>query len=318
VSSHALDQDRVGGMRFAAAALTNLTRDHLDYHGSMEAYGAAKAKLFAWPQLAMRVFNVDDEFGATLAREYRNGSLITVSRLGAARAFESANVRWIEGVRARQLDSGLVIDIESSWGLAQIATRLVGDFNVDNVLLVFALLRAADVSVSDAVAALAQVAAPPGRMETFGGGHHPLAIVDYAHTPDALAKALTAARAHCRGSLTVVFGCGGDRDPGKRPLMGAVASRLADKIVLTDDNPRTESPAAIVAAIRDGLSRSVVVEHDRAAAIGLALTDAESGDVVLVAGKGHEDYQIYGREKRAFSDQTVIRAWMQQSRMGRT
>ena len=186
---------------------------------------------------------------------------------------------------------------------------MIGEFNADNALTVLAMLCAQDVPLADAVAALGRCAPPAGRMQTLGGGPQPLAIVDYAHTPDALAKALTAARRHCHGSLRVVFGCGGDRDAGKRALMGTVAAQSADDIVLTDDNPRGESPEVIVAGIASGLqAASYQVIHDRALAIRTTLTRARAGDVVLVAGKGHEDYQIYGTERRAFSDQTVVRA----------
>jgi UDP-N-acetylmuramoyl-L-alanyl-D-glutamate--2,6-diaminopimelate ligase len=312
VSSHALDQHRVGGVRFKAAAFTNLTRDHLDYHGTMAAYGEAKAKLFVWPGLAARVINVDDEFGAELARRAgQSGELVSVSR-NSRRATDAARERgrWMALTDARIAANGLSLDVDSSWGRARIDTRLVGDFNVDNALTVFALLQALGVPSENAARVLSQVHAPSGRMETFGGGGAPLAIVDYAHTPDALEKALNAARAHCAGRLWVVFGCGGDRDPGKRPLMGEIASRLADRVILTDDNPRTESPEAIVAGIRSSLTTraEVTIEHDRARAIGLAIERAAPSDAILIAGKGHEDYQIYGRERRPFSDQAVVRA----------
>jgi UDP-N-acetylmuramoyl-L-alanyl-D-glutamate--2,6-diaminopimelate ligase len=184
---------------------------------------------------------------------------------------------------------------------------LLGDFNADNVLTVLAVLLSWDVDLPTASVALADASAPPGRMELFGGG--PQALVDFAHTPDALAQALTAARAHCRGRLWIVFGCGGDRDPGKRPLMGDIAARLADEVVLTDDNPRGENPQTIIGDIRSGIAspRALVIEHDRAQAIRVTLARAAPEDLVLIAGKGHEDYQIYGRERRAFSDQSIVR-----------
>jgi UDP-N-acetylmuramoyl-L-alanyl-D-glutamate--2,6-diaminopimelate ligase len=188
---------------------------------------------------------------------------------------------------------------------------LIGEFNVDNVLTVLGMLLALEVPLDAAVAALGLCAAAPGRMQAIdGGAGRPLAIVDYAHTPDALAKALRAARTHCTGRLRVVFGCGGDRDAGKRPLMGRVAAELADDLVLTDDNPRTEVPARIVADIVAGLpaGRRAEVVHDRAAAIRATLAAARAGDVVLVAGKGHEDYQLVGTTRLSFSDQQVVRA----------
>jgi UDP-N-acetylmuramoyl-L-alanyl-D-glutamate--2,6-diaminopimelate ligase len=189
---------------------------------------------------------------------------------------------------------------------------LIGEFNVDNILTVLGVLLSANVSLGEAVKVLGQCSAPPGRMEVFGGkANEAVAIVDYAHTPDALAKALRAARAHCKGKLRVVFGCGGDRDAKKRPVMGKLASEQADEVIVTDDNPRTEAPEKIVADILAGFTQpeSVQVEHDRAQAIRLALQKSVPGDVVVIAGKGHEDYQIYGTERRSFSDQAVVRAY---------
>jgi UDP-N-acetylmuramoyl-L-alanyl-D-glutamate--2,6-diaminopimelate ligase len=310
VSSHALDQARVAGVHFHTAAFTNLTRDHLDYHGSMAAYGAAKARLFAWPDLAWQVINIDDAFGAQLAATAPPARLIVTTRTATVGARPPA-ARYVRAARAAPDTTGLVMGIESSWGAAELAVRLMGEFNVDNVLTVLAVLLAWEVPFLDALRALARCRPASGRMEMFGGrGLTPLAIVDYAHTPDALAKALRAARAHCRGLLRVVFGCGGDRDAGKRPLMGALAAELADDIILTDDNPRSEDPAGIVADIVAGAAgrAPLVVEHDRALAIRLALQRSAPEDVVLIAGKGHEDYQVIGTTRRPFRDQDVVSA----------
>jgi UDP-N-acetylmuramoyl-L-alanyl-D-glutamate--2,6-diaminopimelate ligase len=309
VSSHALDQARVNGVRFHTAAFTNLTRDHLDYHGSMQAYGAAKARLLEWPGLAHRIINVDDAFGAQLAAQPSAAQLIVTSR--AREAVRPPGARFVRATRVQGEPIGLNIEVDSSWGSRALQMRLVGEFNVDNVLTVLAVLLAWDIPLSEAAAALERCRAARGRMEMFGGrGRSPLAIVDYAHTPDALANALRAARMHCRGQLRVVFGCGGDRDAGKRPLMGAIAAELADDIILTDDNPRSEDPRRILADIVAGIAMPapLTVEHDRAAAIRLALTRCAPDDVVLVAGKGHEDYQIVGEERREFRDQTVVTA----------
>ncbi|HTT41617.1 MAG TPA: UDP-N-acetylmuramoyl-L-alanyl-D-glutamate--2,6-diaminopimelate ligase [Steroidobacteraceae bacterium] len=306
VSSHALDQSRVSGVRFHTAVFTNLTRDHLDYHGSMQAYGAAKARLFAWPELAARVINVDDPFGAALAA---GGGAPLIVTLRQARSGVPAGARWVRATRVTAEPGGLWIDVDSSWGSAELTVRLVGEFNVDNALTVLAVLLAWEVPLPEAVRALSRSRAASGRMEMFGGrGRTPLAIVDYAHTPDALENALKAARLHCRGELRVVFGCGGDRDPGKRPLMGRIAAELADDIIVTDDNPRSEDPARIVAAILTGMStrKPHVIEHDRALAIRLALERSGPEDVVLIAGKGHEGYQIVGHERREFHDQAVV------------
>lgn len=306
VSSHAIEQHRVAAVRFETAAFTNLTRDHLDYHGTMEAYGATKARLFTWPQLAHRVINVDDLFGRLLVAQFSTARLIITTR----HEFAGGDAEIVRATSATAESSGLRIGIDSSWGAGELCVPLIGDFNVDNVLTVLAVLLAWRIPFAKALAALAQCKAPSGRMEVFGGTDVlPLAIVDYAHTPDALEKALRAALGHCKGKLRVVFGCGGDRDAGKRPLMGRIAAELADEVIVTDDNPRTEDPAKIVADILEGMPKQAAshVEHDRARAIRAALESSVGGDVVLVAGKGHEDYQIYGADRRPFSDQAVIR-----------
>jgi UDP-N-acetylmuramoyl-L-alanyl-D-glutamate--2,6-diaminopimelate ligase len=306
VSSHALDQQRIAGVRIDTAVFTNLTHDHLDYHGTLEAYGAAKARLFAWPHLQHAVINVDDAFGRELAGSYQGGGLTVYSRSAASLSSHAH-------VLARKVSAaahGLEIDIDSSWGAATIHSQFVGDFNVDNILAVLGVLLGWGFPIEHAARAIEQCVAPPGRMETFIAPGRPLAIVDYAHTPDALEKALSAARRHCTGKLVCVFGCGGDRDAGKRPVMGAIAERLADVVIITDDNPRTEDGDAIVAQIAAGLKfpERAVIQRDRAAAIEHALRGAASGDVVLIAGKGHEDYQIVGLEKRYFSDRDVVQA----------
>jgi UDP-N-acetylmuramoyl-L-alanyl-D-glutamate--2,6-diaminopimelate ligase len=236
--------------------------------------------------------------------------VVITSQKRAAAAFPQG-ARYVHAVRVTPDPAGLVIAVDSSWGPGELTVRLIGDFNVDNVLTVLAVLLAWNVPLSQAIDALEHCRAASGRMEMFGGRSGvPLAIVDYAHTPDALEKALHAARLHCRGALRVVFGCGGDRDAGKRPLMGGIAASLADDIIVTDDNPRTEDPTRIVAEIVAGIASGarMVVEHDRAAAIRMAVRRSTADDVVLVAGKGHEDYQIYGTVRRSFSDQAIIGA----------
>jgi UDP-N-acetylmuramoyl-L-alanyl-D-glutamate--2,6-diaminopimelate ligase len=316
VSSHALDQHRVGGVRFHTAAFTNLTRDHLDYHGTMTAYADAKARLFAWPGLALRVINIDDQFGAQLAGQVSAAQLVITTRAGA-RHEPPGGARVVSAVRVEAAISGLIIDVESSWGATRLNVPLIGEFNADNALTVLAVLLAWDIPLANAAAALESCRAAPGRMEAFGGRDAlPLAIVDYAHTPDALAKALRAARRHCRGRLRAIFGCGGDRDPGKRPMMGRIAAELADELVVTDDNPRSEPPGRIVADILAGIPGGAAarVEHDRASAIRTTLERSGAEDVVLIAGKGHEEYQIYGSERRPFSDQSVARAALEAMR----
>ena len=300
VSSHGLDQGRVNAVLFDVALFTNLTRDHLDYHGTMAAYGAAKAKLFAWPTLSACVINVDDPFGRTLAATARaRGQRVLTYGLSSAD---------ILAARLSTTQAGIALSIATPWGCGEVATRLAGTFNASNVLGVLGVLLACGIELEAALAALSRVTPPPGRMQCLGGGSEPLVVIDYAHSPDALEQALTALRpaAVGAGKLICVFGCGGDRDPGKRPEMGRIAAERADRIVVTSDNPRSEDPAAIAAAIVDGIRgtghRSFTLELDRGTAIRMAVAGAQGGDVVLVAGKGHEDYQERNGERTPFSD----------------
>ena len=306
VSSHALDQHRVDGVRFDVAVFTNLTRDHLDYHGTMHAYGAAKAKLFTWPNLRAAVINVDDAFGCELAAQVPAG--VRVVRCG---------IRSIDaGVRANEVHThsdGIDFELATPWGTGRLRSRLLGRFNVANLLAVAGVLGALEVpfgKILDALQALEPVA---GRMNRLGGGNLPLVVVDYSHKPDALEQVLATLRAHCEGKLVCVFGCGGERDAGKRPLMGAIAERLADVVVVTDDNPRGEDGDAIVAQIVAGMQapERATVERDRARAIGVAIARARPGDVVLIAGKGHEAYQETAGTKRPFDDLEVARATLE-------
>ncbi len=302
VSSHALDQGRVNAVAFDLAVFTNLTRDHLDYHGTMHAYGAAKERLFAWPGLDAAIINVDDAFGRALAA--RVPEEVALLRSGiehdadlVARAIETAS-------------SGLRFHLETPWGEGRVETRLLGRFNVSNLLAVAACLGRLGFgfdAIRDALAALEPVA---GRMNRLGGEDAlPLVVVDYAHTPDALEQALTSLRAHTHGALICVFGCGGERDAGKRPEMGAVAEALADLVIVTDDNPRGEDGDAIVAEIIAGLERPerVTIERNRRRAIALAIHAAHAGDVVLIAGKGHEPYQEIAGVRHPFDDIAVAR-----------
>jgi UDP-N-acetylmuramoyl-L-alanyl-D-glutamate--2,6-diaminopimelate ligase len=310
VSSHALDQDRVAGVRFDTAVFTNLTRDHLDYHGTLEAYGAAKARLFHAAGLRRAVINVRDEFGRALV-ERLDPALERIVYTTASDVWAERGTAWIRVPELRTTSTGLVMSLATSWGSGTLKSKLVGEFNAENLLAVLGVLLGWNVPLQKALAALALCAAPPGRMETFGGGAQPLVLVDYAHTPDALGQVLDAARAHARGRLFCVFGCGGDRDPGKRPLMGAIAEAAADVAIVTDDNPRTEPSSAIIGQVLAGMRTpgAAIVLPDRAEAIRHALGEAESGDVVVVAGKGHEEYQIVGTESRRFSDrETVVAA----------
>jgi len=312
VSSQALDQDRIDGVRLHSAAFTNLSRDHLDYHETMAAYGAAKARLFDAPDLKHIIVNVGDAFGREFAQKYAGRVPLTAVWIGAG------DSGWLaeRALRATQvaLDvHGVSMELDGSFGKAEVATRLLGRFNAENALVVIACLLSLGAPLAEAARVLAECVPPPGRMEVVepAARDKPMAVVDYAHTPDALAQALGALREHCKGALWCVFGCGGDRDPGKRSIMGAVADELADRIIVTDDNPRSENPQAITRAIASGIkSRDVRVIHDRGEAIGTALKEAEANDVVLIAGKGHEDYQIYGETRRSFSDRREAQRYL--------
>jgi len=319
VSSHALDQGRVDAIAFALAVFTNLTRDHLDYHGDMQAYGAAKARLFAWPGLRAAVINVDDAFGRELAASFRQpgpGMAPSQSEAGKELLRYSLDDTTAE-IRARDIRSsneGLRFTLVTPWGEGEIATPLLGRFNVGNLLAVAGCLGALDYPFAQIHKALARLLPVPGRMNRLGGeGDLPLVVVDYSHTPDALEQALTSLRAHCAGRLVCVFGCGGERDQGKRPQMGAIAERLADRIIVTDDNPRGEDGDFIVAQIVAGLSRpaEATVQRDRARAIALALGQAQRGDAVLIAGKGHEPYQEIRGIRHPFDDLDVARHALQ-------
>lgn len=309
VSSHALAQDRVAGLSFAGAVFTNLTRDHLDYHGTMEAYAAAKARLFDVEPLRFAVCNTDDAFGAQLQQRMAERG---VPVLGFG--FESGDVRIVSVTGEA---GGLSVRMATPGGVINVRSHLFGRFNALNLAAVTAvLLLDGHWSLSDIEDALSQVDPVPGRMERFGGDDgRPLVVVDYAHTPDALEKALRALREHAQGRLFCVFGCGGNRDVGKRSQMGRVAQGLADAVILTDDNPRRESGDEIIAGILAGMppqAPEVAVERDRRRAIAQALEQAGPEDVILVAGKGHEDYQEIGHQKLPFSDREAVRALLEE------
>ena len=319
VSSIGIEEGRVDAMRFDVALFTNLSRDHLDYHGTMDAYEAVKAKLFTWPGLAHAVINVGDPAGVRFAA-LAAAAGVAVTRFSAAGSNEAE-------LRARSVTiagDGLAFEVFGAFGVRQVRTPFIGAYNVANLLGVVGVLMASGFDVDAALAALAALRPVPGRLERVvdreasDAGHEiPLVLVDYAHKPDALEKVLAACRplADARdGRLVVVFGCGGDRDAGKRPIMGEIAARLADAVVVTSDNPRSESPIAIIDQVRAGIGAGigtaphlgqVMVEPDRRSAIDAAIRDADSRDVILIAGKGHETYQEIGGTKLAFSDATV-------------
>jgi UDP-N-acetylmuramoyl-L-alanyl-D-glutamate--2,6-diaminopimelate ligase len=313
VSSHALQQDRVGGVAFDCALFTNLSHDHLDYHGSMDAYAAAKARLFEIEGLACAVLNLDDVFGAQLAQRLAGRGVRTIgtSLFGAGGgAGEHLVAAAIDGERVR---------IDSSWGEVEVSLRALGRFNVANALAVAGALVAYGMDFRDAARCLEELPEVPGRMQRVGGEGGPLVVVDYAHSPDALDKVLQTLRpiTDARGGrLVAVFGAGGDRDRAKRAPMGAIASRLADRIVLTSDNPRSEAPLAILRDIEAGVQAPHALEPDRARAIDTAIAQAADADVVLIAGKGHEATQEIAGRRLPFSDAAAARAALE--RRGRS
>jgi UDP-N-acetylmuramoyl-L-alanyl-D-glutamate--2,6-diaminopimelate ligase len=298
----------VSGIKYDCAIFTNLTRDHLDYHGTMEAYAEAKAQLFEARGLTHAVVNVDDAWGVELARRVQGrGIELFTFGAGAAARLRAVDVGLSEaGVRFR---------VEGDLGQGVVNARVLGAFNVSNLLAVIGALSAQGVTFEDALAAVGELEPVTGRLERVGGGTLPLVVIDYAHTPDALEKALAALRPTVAAGhrLVCVFGCGGDRDPGKRPLMGAMAAKLADHVVVTSDNPRGEDPHAIIAQILEGMpdGRAEAIE-DRQVAIFTAVHHARAGDVVLLAGKGHETYQEIAGTRHPFNDREVAGAALAQ------
>ena len=304
VSSHALEQGRVAALAFDIAVMTNLSRDHLDYHGSMEAYEAAKAKLFAWRSLRCQVVNLDDDFGRRLAEDFARRpsvDLVETRLLSYSLENPDASLFCREAVFS---DDGVRATLVTAQGERTLRSQLLGRFNLSNMLAAVATLLALDYALDEILEVTPRLQGPVGRMQRLGGGQKPLVVVDYAHTPDALEKVLEAMRPHVEGRLVCLFGCGGDRDRGKRPLMAAVAERLADAVWVTDDNPRTEAPAQIVADIRAGFKAPEQVQfiHGRGDAIARLVAQAEAADVVVLAGKGHEDYQEIMGVRQPFSD----------------
>jgi UDP-N-acetylmuramoyl-L-alanyl-D-glutamate--2,6-diaminopimelate ligase len=317
VTSIALDQERVAGCRFRVAALTNFTQDHLDYHGTMDRYFAAKTALFReyLTDDGVAVLFSDREDGRRMKPHVRGQVLSVAVEPGAL-----ADVR----VTSRRLkEDGITATFETPVGRIEIESALVGDFNLANLAIAVGVGVGHGFSPEVIARGIAEQTAVPGRLERVGNGAGVLCVVDYAHTPDALERAIAAVRPLTRGRLVVVFGCGGDRDPGKRPIMGEAAARLGDVVLVTSDNPRTEDPARIVAQVTEGVmragspaltpaqladaARGYLAEVDRRAAIRLAVGAVRAGDTLLIAGKGHEDYQIIGTTKTAFDDRAEAR-----------
>ncbi|WP_018609349.1 UDP-N-acetylmuramoyl-L-alanyl-D-glutamate--2,6-diaminopimelate ligase [Uliginosibacterium gangwonense] len=316
VSSIGLDQGRVAGVRMDVAVFTNLTRDHLDYHHTMEAYAASKAKLFDHPGLKSAVLNFDDLMGVVQARRLAGKDLNVVGYTVVPDNASAAPAKYV--VVAEQLRStahGMRFVVRCGEKQAEMSVGLVGQFNASNLLAVIAVLLESGVSFEQAIEATRTLTPPEGRMQTLGGVGEPMIVVDYAHTPDALEQALKALRSTVvsrHGQLACVFGCGGDRDPGKRALMGEVAVRLAHKAIITSDNPRSEDPETIIAQVAEGAAQAERMV-DRAEAIQRAVMEAHTNDVILIAGKGHETYQEIAGKRHHFSDaehaSAALNAW---------
>ncbi len=300
-SSHGLEQGRLTATDIDTAIFTNLTRDHLDYHGSMAAYQQAKAILFQWPSLKTAILNADDE----VSKAYQ--ALLAPSVRCWTYSQQAQSQADFVALAIQPSLNGLQLTIKTPLGVVELKSPLLGRFNVSNLLAVLAGLLSIDVSLADALNALTHVPPVCGRMQCLSNGQI-TAVVDYAHTPDALEKVLQSLREHTQGQLWCVFGCGGDRDTGKRPLMGEIASRLADKVLITADNPRSEDVDAIIADIVVGMSdlANTIIQPNRQLAIEYALHQAKAGDLVLIAGKGHEDYQEIKGVRYRFADAEIV------------
>ncbi|MFA0032185.1 UDP-N-acetylmuramoyl-L-alanyl-D-glutamate--2,6-diaminopimelate ligase [Vibrio sp. 10N.261.49.A12] len=297
ISSHGLVQGRVKALNFEVGVFTNLSRDHLDYHGTMQEYALAKKSLFTQHKCKHAVINVDDEVGKAWMADLSNA--IAVSLLPLSDYQQSV---WASDVA--YAETGIKLAFDGSWGQGQLSVPLIGQFNASNVLVAFATLLVLGIDKQTLIDTAPQLQPVIGRMELFQVPNKAKVVVDYAHTPDALEKALAALRVHCSGKLWAIFGCGGDRDTGKRPMMAVTAEQFADNIIISDDNPRSEDPALIVKDMLAGLSEPEVafVEHDRFQAVKFALEQAGNNDIILLAGKGHEDYQVLKDKTIHYSD----------------
>lgn len=316
VSSHGLQQGRVNGVHFHTAVFTNLTRDHLDYHGTMENYAAAKRKLFEFPDLQYAVINLDDHYGQQLMQSL-TASLLCYGYLISDAPYETNELALVQASQVQYDPQGFSAKVYTPWGQGKITCRLYGHFNLSNVLAVITVLGIQQVDFNRIIELVSNLRGVKGRMELIKTPDQPAVIIDYAHTPDALEKALQAIKLHAHSKIWCVFGCGGDRDPGKRPLMGNIAELYADYVIITTDNPRHEEPAIIAEQIVGGLKNKAHANIilDRTAAIDYAITQAHPNDIILIAGKGHEEYQQIGDTKHPYSDQQIVEKLISKSRI---
>lgn len=309
VSSHGLVQHRVAGVAFDTAIFTNLTHDHLDYHGSMADYWEAKKRLFAWSSLKNAVINIDDPYGESLAKELQaKGDVVVYTTSLLGKAIDGCNA--ITATNIQPSTKGVRAKVHTPWGEGVLTSKLLGQFNVSNLLATLVVMALMDISLEKSLPILSRLDTVPGRMQCLRSPKRPLVVVDYAHTPDALEHALRALRGHAQGQLWCVFGCGGGRDREKRAKMGQIAERYSDQLVITNDNPRDEDPEVIVQDILQGLlcSWAAEIQLDRGAAIAHAVNCAGPGDIVLIAGKGHEQYQQIGAERIPFDDVAHVKS----------
>lgn len=306
VSSHGLDQERVSGISFDVAVLTNLSRDHLDYHGDLVSYKKAKKKLFTEHATSALVVNADDSFGYEIYMELKTSRDIWLYGLNKERASKSELFACAEAVVTHK--EGIKFMLVSSHGVAEIALKLIGVFNIYNALACFCTLIQSGINFNHAVKYLENLSTVPGRMELLTEAGQAAVVIDYAHTPEALAQALSNVRKHVSGKLICVFGCGGERDSGKRPLMAQAAEQFADLLIITNDNPRNEDPYKIIDDIKSGINNEsgLIIETDRRKAIAQALELAAENDLILIAGKGHEIFQIIANKKIDFNDRQVV------------
>lgn len=312
VSSHALDQHRIASVNFRSILFTNLSRDHLDYHDTMEHYRSSKKRLFSDYKYDFKIINLDDDFGVDLIQTSKDSNDLYVYTLNPDADFDSTHCVFAE---RQSNDKGFVeLKLSTPWGEGKLTTNLLGDFNAWNLLASISALCLSGLALEDVCKRFSKVKSVPGRMEVFSSASQSVVVVDYAHTPDALTKALSSLREHCLGKLICVFGCGGDRDQGKRAQMGKAASQFADRIVLSNDNPRTEDPGKIIEDITAGIKNGtpIEVELDRKKAISKAISNAQINDIVLVAGKGHETTQQIGHEYFSFDDRQCVSECLQE------
>lgn len=305
-SSHSLDQDRVSGLPFSLGIFTNLSRDHLDYHHDMETYAKAKHRLFEKSTLKFGVFNLDDPISLKWMKEFSSKLSVCGYSQNSGLSSEFSSAVVVSDIKLTQ--EGIEAFIKTPWGAGKLKSQLIGTFNVSNLLAVIAALGLLGYPLKEILNVMPKLTPVIGRMQLLGGGDQPLVVIDFSHKPDALEQALRALRHHCEGKLKVIFGCGGDRDLGKRPMMGAIAEKLADEVIITNDNVRTEDPVKITDAILAGCKHPKLIRviHDRAKAIHVGISESSPKDVILLAGKGHEAYQIIGDQKLPFDEVALV------------